>query len=266
MKYLLFFLLLFSAWVTVGQFKKLGTTPSKRLKSPPATMAFQEYPCRLTYFKNTRQISTSYCQVAEHPLRGAATAYDRRGNIIYQRETRRYAGHASVDFTYHPNGAVYTANYSSAPDAGIQWYESTHYFDPAGNLVDVKSRSHEDLLSIQLDTNKTLSNPAVYPSYEVMKCAEIWVTSLWILNTTSDTLKAEHHFTGMREPALVTFIAPRTPTKITDLLEAERFANLQERLQLVVFNLKTGKRISFSFNKTKEERLSRTEKRITLAF
>lgn len=63
---------------------------------------------------------------------GHSWAYDRDGKVIFHRGTRRFAGHESVDFRYHPNGAVREATYSRAPDGGIQWYKSTTTFDPEG--------------------------------------------------------------------------------------------------------------------------------------
>jgi hypothetical protein len=63
---------------------------------------------------------------------GHSWAYDRSGKVIFDRQTRRIGGHASVDFRYHPNGAVSRADYSTMPDGGIQWYKSTTTFDTAG--------------------------------------------------------------------------------------------------------------------------------------
>lgn len=63
---------------------------------------------------------------------GHSWAYDRSGKVIFDRQTRRIGGHASVDFRYHPNGAVGRADYSTMPDGGIQWYKSTTTFDTAG--------------------------------------------------------------------------------------------------------------------------------------
>ncbi|MCC6575733.1 MAG: hypothetical protein IT228_00160 [Flavobacteriales bacterium] len=63
---------------------------------------------------------------------GRSWAYDRRGRVIYQQQTRRVGGHATVDFRYHPNGGVSRADYSTMPDGGIQWYRSTTTFDEEG--------------------------------------------------------------------------------------------------------------------------------------
>ena len=63
---------------------------------------------------------------------GHSWAYDHSGKVIFDRQTRKVGGHASVDFRYHANGAVSRADYSTAPDGGIQWYRSTTTFDPDG--------------------------------------------------------------------------------------------------------------------------------------
>ncbi len=267
MKKLLTLILIISNLLTHAQTKQ-GKRRTQKKTAPPSQLTLvspDDIRCRFSYFKGTKQISTSICKVGENPLRGAATAYDKRGNVIYQRETRRYGGHASVDFSYHANGAVHTAHYSSAPDAGIQWYSSTHYFDPDGKLVDVKSQSHEDMISVRFDTNKVLSNPAVNPRYEVMKCAEIWVTSIRIKNNLKDTLRVEHQFTGVKEPSLVTLVAPGENIKLTDLIDAERFAQVKERISLSVFNLRSRKQLNLPGNPL-EEIVSRTEKQITFQF
>lgn len=63
---------------------------------------------------------------------GHSWAYSQSGQVIFHRQTRKIAGHASVDYRYHPNGAVSRAEFSKAPDGGIQWYKSTTTFDEQG--------------------------------------------------------------------------------------------------------------------------------------
>lgn len=268
MKKLLTFILIISTLSVVAQSKRTGKkrTNKPALDTPAVVTQPGEDRCRFTFFKNTRQISSSICKIEGFPLRGSATAYDQSGKVIYHRETRRYGGHASVDFTYHANGAVHTAHYSSAPDAGIQWYNSTHYFDPEGRLADVKSQSHEDMISTRIDTNRSTYNLPVNPRYEVVRCAEIWVTSVWVDNQTADTLRIEHRLTGMREPAIVTQAAPGSTVKVADLIDAERFANVTERMQITVFNQRNKRKLSIPAKDTREQIVSRTEKRITHRF
>ncbi|MBP7407993.1 MAG: hypothetical protein KA941_04465 [Flavobacteriales bacterium] len=63
---------------------------------------------------------------------GLSIAYDATGREIFSYQTRRIAGHASADFSYHPNGAVSRIEVSDAPDGGIQWYRSTTTYDENG--------------------------------------------------------------------------------------------------------------------------------------
>ncbi|MCB0773310.1 MAG: hypothetical protein KDB93_08040 [Flavobacteriales bacterium] len=75
---------------------------------------------------------------------GRSWAYDRQGHVIYEQQTRRIAGHATVDFRYHPNGAVSRADYSTMPDGGIQWYESTTTFDENGKQTGFTEQGQDD--------------------------------------------------------------------------------------------------------------------------
>ncbi len=84
----------------------------------------------LHYF-TTGQLSTKAWMDVDNRW-GHSWAYDRRGKVSFDRQTRRIAGHASVDFRYHLNGAISRAEVSDAPDGGIQWYRSTTTFDTAG--------------------------------------------------------------------------------------------------------------------------------------
>jgi hypothetical protein len=66
---------------------------------------------------------------------GYAKAYNFKGEEIYSRTIRRFAGTSSVHFQHHPNGMVKKAEYSSHPDGGIQWYRSYTYFDEQGIIT-----------------------------------------------------------------------------------------------------------------------------------
>lgn len=78
---------------------------------------------------------TSTICVIKDDRDGYAKAFNFKGEEIYMRHIRRYAGHASVSFHHHPNGMVKKAEYSSHPDAGIQWYRSYTHFDENGNIT-----------------------------------------------------------------------------------------------------------------------------------
>lgn len=86
---------------------------------------------------------------------GKAIAYNKKGAIIYENGVRNFAGHASVHFSHYPTGEVKSVEYSSAPDAGIQWYKSNTQFDEEGNVTGFSEQSHEDLIRPSFHTEPT---------------------------------------------------------------------------------------------------------------
>jgi hypothetical protein len=73
--------------------------------------------------------------------------------VIYEKELRTIGGHASVEFTFYPNGALNKASWSSAPDAGIQWYNSTDIFSEDGKLVSHTENNYDDYLHLTAPYN-----------------------------------------------------------------------------------------------------------------
>lgn len=116
------------------------------------------------YYFNNNQVSTII--VLEDNREGFAKAYNRIGEKIYSSNIRRFGGHASVEFKHHSNGVVREAKYFSAPDGGIQWYESTTSFDENGVKTNFEEFSHEHLLS----PIHAMPQPIVQ---EVVECAVI---------------------------------------------------------------------------------------------
>jgi hypothetical protein len=113
---------------------------------------------------------------------GLTTAYDRSGKEIFRYGTRRIGGHASVNFSYHPNGAVSKAEASDAPDAGIQWYRSTTTFDEQGNQTGFWQQSHEDLTTLRFHTG---------PDEPVLAhCQKLFTNEVFLVNATRQAGKA----------------------------------------------------------------------------
>ncbi|MBP7269590.1 MAG: hypothetical protein KBA16_07910 [Bacteroidia bacterium] len=75
---------------------------------------------------------------------GISYALDAAGKELLRLTTRRFAGHAAVHFSYHANGSIALAEYSNAPDAGIQWYRATYRFDESGNQTGFEEQGHDD--------------------------------------------------------------------------------------------------------------------------
>lgn len=72
---------------------------------------------------------------SQYMAQGYAKAFDKTGKEIYNQPTSRSGQLSSVQFTYYESGAVKSAEYNSHPDAGIQWYKKTTYFDEDGKIT-----------------------------------------------------------------------------------------------------------------------------------
>jgi hypothetical protein len=155
-------------------------------------LLLQGQQCTTQYFTRSKQISTQQCNGEGSTGRdGTATAYNKEGKVIYTKNTRRYAGHASVHFTYYPNGAVQKAEYSDAPDAGIQWYREVTTFNTDGTITNVTKQSNDDGPSTYL--RRQIENPATIPvqpkiiepplaDSKLPKGAHLHSNELWVRN------------------------------------------------------------------------------------
>jgi hypothetical protein len=136
----------------------------------------------LMHFHATGEVSTQEWMDVDDRF-GLTTAYDRTGKEIFRYGTRRIGGHASVHFSYHPNGAVSKAEASDAPDAGIQWYRSTTTFDDQGNQTGFWQQSHEDLITLRFHTGPDEPVPAY--------CQKLFTNEVFLVNATRQAGKAK---------------------------------------------------------------------------
>lgn len=109
-----------------------------------------------THYFTSGELSTLI--VYEDSQKGKAKAFDKSGEVIYEKRVRKYAGHASVHFTHYKSGAVKTAQYSSAPDGGIQWYKSTTEFAEDGTVTNETEQQ-----------NELIYNPPHYPIHKSIR-------------------------------------------------------------------------------------------------
>lgn len=125
---------------------------------------------------------------------GRSWAYDRNGKVIFEGQTRRVAGHASVRFSYHPNGAVSKVETSDAPDGGIQWYKSTTTFDEHGNKTGFSEYGRDNYGPIPRLTlhPREPYGPTEEPHKEpeVAICQRMFVNEVFLVNGTRQTGKA----------------------------------------------------------------------------
>ena len=123
----------------------------------------EEYSsCETYYFKDTKKKSGEKCYDKDNRY-GRARVFNDSGRVVYEVYLRRFAGHAGVQFTFHDNGAIHKANYSSAPDAGIQWYRSYHEFSPTGKLLNSWEDSHDKRVT-RIDINPPPVKPEMVPA------------------------------------------------------------------------------------------------------
>jgi len=97
----------------------------------------------IRYFRNGK---LSSIQILEDNRFGKALAYNEKGELIFEQSIRRIGGHASVYFSYYESGAIKKAEYSTAPDGGIQWYKSYSEFNEKGERTNFYELSNEQLM------------------------------------------------------------------------------------------------------------------------
>ena len=115
---------------------------------------------------------------------GHITGFTSQGKELFKHQLRRVAGYASVYLQYHSNGQVSRAEYSSAPDGGIQFWHTITTWDEQGNQT-----SYVDLS--QPDGHPVLVTPPHTEPYrqpEPAACATPYLTLFRIHNTTRHTI------------------------------------------------------------------------------
>lgn len=152
---------------------------------------------------------------------GEAIAYDRNGKKIHEWSLRKVAGHASVTFSYYPDGGVKKAYWSSAPDGGIQWYKTTTYFEEDGTVSKELEDKHDRLGGSGIVQLRPRRKPVV--KQEVAECATIYSSEFWFENTTKRTvvIKVSHRHRSNEVKEIV--LHPKETKKGGYIIEAERF-------------------------------------------
>ena len=143
----------------------------------------------------------------DHRFREALVeVYNKKKLLVYRAYRRKFAGHASVHLTYHPNGGVKSIRYSSAPDAGIQWYKEYYELDEEGEVRAHRKQSHDDMLSPVVRPAPSIPKPGLtvpdVPSKREQKeflpncppcpqeaaCATLMISQTAIVNKTGKAL------------------------------------------------------------------------------
>ena len=101
------------------------------------------------YHSNGKESTVEFRPKSElYMAEGYSKAFDKTGKLIYTATSSRTGVLSGTSFTYYENGAVKVAYYSSHPDAGIQWYKKTTYFDENGIITNEYEQSHDDRVTV----------------------------------------------------------------------------------------------------------------------
>lgn len=207
------------------------------------TFAQKDLHCDYTYLSKGG-ISTEKC-FDKNTFEGQCTAYDTEGVVIGKWPLSRTGLMSSVDFTFHDNGMVHKAHYSSHPDGGIQWYKSTTTYDQTGKKIDFVEQSHNDHLKIFGPTDPTLyqqkekRDTQKIVEQEVMECAEIYVSELWLDNRTGKELIVQviQKSTG---DTLKVDLGKGDRKKVGEMIAAETYQDPLSQFEITILK-KSGK-------------------------
>lgn len=208
--------------------------------------------CQYTYFKNGKK-ATSQCYDTDNRW-GQARAYTDKGAVIYEKELRKIAGHSSVQFSFYENGAVKRAEWSSAPDAGIQWYRTYTDFAPDGTVTSEVHDSYDNgpgtTAPFKRQEYITPPSPTVSPTPAPSKpttigCAVIYSSEFWFINTTpySVVVTATHKHRNNEMNSIT--LRPRQSAKGGQVIQAQYFDDPAKQYDFSVRAVKPGNKTKF---------------------
>jgi hypothetical protein len=123
---------------------------------------------------------------------GDIYGYNNLGVEIFHYDLRKFAGHASVEINYYPNGQVNNLYYSSAPDGGIQFYRYRHKFDDQGKQTEYSNESQPDgfpsLITFTPDS-LVKQKEIIVKKPETVNYSILFQTEFVIINETSKNVK-----------------------------------------------------------------------------
>ncbi len=193
------------------------------------------------------QVST--IQMWDHNERwGFIKAFNSLGSELFSYSLRRFAGHASISLSYHPNGQVKKAEYSSAPDAGIQFYRYIHEYNDVGEQTRYTDLSYPMtppsyiIHTLKPENEQQPTVEHVVPTQEVMKCAVPYITVFRIANET----KRRIYVNLLPQPSLWASlrrlhgveVLPKSHLDVDSVTLAEKFLDVKETYQIEVVNKK----------------------------
>jgi len=204
---------------------------------------------------------SAYSYLLKSTNEGRATAWDPKGNTMFDSSIRRKWGHHSVQFSHHPNKVVSKVEESSAPDAGIQWYRTWYYFDESGKLINKVEDSHDRMVTLPDIQNpyQPREEVRVHPEkeapkeQEVMECAVLYHNETWFVNETPFALEVKWSARGMEKSQI---LQAGESAFMGDVIQAQFFQEPDKEAQFsakVIGKPKKARGIRFEFLPLKTE-------------
>lgn len=204
------------------------------------------------HYHQKGSISTKSVIFSEEVKWGYAKAFNTDGKEIYSMGTRRFGGHASVEFSYYDNGAVRIAHYSSHPDGGIQWGDITHYFDQQGNVTSIIDNSSDMYGHPQLHLTEEpvierqepeLERKDVVIKQETIPCAEIFETAVYVVNLSEKAISTSAFLDNNIVPIK---IEKKDTSLINYYIEAQIFTHPKDKSEVYFYDKKRKKTIQLN--------------------
>ena len=170
---------------------------------------------------------------------GSIQAFENTGKLLFEYGLRTFAGHASVDIKYHPNGQVSKAEYRSAPDGGIQfWHIITEYSmdGKETNKIDLSQPDGHPVLMVP-DKNNT-NKPVVTKTEE-------YVTVFKIFNATGNKVSVDFKASVNNENIKTknnSFVLKPKQTQTGDSISAAKFYTPDESFFFELSQSQTSKK------------------------
>lgn len=175
---------------------------------------------------------------------GKLTVYSANGKKIQDWELRKIHGIAKAELEYHKNGQVSKVAYSSAPDAGIQRFESVYYFNQEGKLTNTEKNDYPPKLSDFFKEDESI------PQENQNQCAEIWISKLEIINSSKKTQKL--NITPLLPNSLTKprtiMLKPAQKATVDSCIQAQFFQDPINQTQINYF--KSNKKVSLKLKET----------------
>lgn len=180
---------------------------------------------------------------------GTLKAFDNNGKEIINYSLRKFAGHASVYLQYYKNGQISQAEYSSAPDGGIQFYHIIHKFNEQGFQTEYYDYSQPDghpVLTMPKHLKKDLDNITALKDTisKLNTCAVIHITQGKIINETNKAVSVvvkglKNTYISLCDTILT--IAPHNFFITKPTVLAQGYLSLQEFYAITIQNSKKQK-------------------------